>query len=553
MSDDRKVKGFSNDVGFGGSNAPSLRELPFRIMAVGNFCGANRSEARTATAIDAHDFDKVLAQLWPRAVFEVENLLGTGKALEVDFTPGAIKDFDAANVAARIPALAPVADFIARAKALQAGTLKPGDFKSGLAAIQAVPALREPLDVLLDSIGGAPKADAGPAPTGSDDALAGIFNMVDTGKRETGGSAVDNFAAAVGGGRKGIDAGEAIRAAETVLAKQLAPVLTHPQMTELERNWRGLHLLCKRGKGAKIEVFDGDFDSWQAAVYEREYSGASEAPLAMVLLADPMANTAAGMAALQEWGDAGGQIQCAVVFEAGEDFLGISLAELAKLDAPATLFSESRFDKWRSLRDKDESRWLVAAMNGYRATKTLWGSPVWLIGAAVAQSMQRSGWPASHTGAADGEIEGLPTLAREGTEHPLEALLPDRHLKDLSRAGFTPLMAQPNHDSAWVLLAPTAHAPSKAEEEGKVGSLAYQLTAARIAEAVMRAKGALMTANDAESTVASFEAFLNALLSDTGPGATAMARVNGDRLEIALRTGREVLNGAEFQMALTLS
>lgn len=553
MSDDRKVKGFSNDFGFGKSNLPSLRELPFRIMAVGNFCGANRSEARTAAAIDAHDFDKVLAQHWPRALFEVENLLGSGKTLEVDFTPATIKDFEPANVAARIPALAPVADFIARAKALHAGTLKPAEFKRDLSAIQAVPALREPLNALLDSIGGAP-VDTGPAPqTGSDDALAGIFSMVETGKRDTGGSAVDSFAAGISGGQKGFDTSAAVRAAEALLAKQLAPVLAHPQLRSLERNWRGLHLLCKRGKGASIEVFDGDFDSWQAAVFEREYSGASEAPLAMVLLADPIANSAAGMEALHQWGDGGGQIQCAVVFEAGVDFRGVGMSELAKLDAPATLFNDGRFDKWRSLRDKDESRWLVAAMNGYCATKALWGSPVWLIGAAVAQSMQRTGWPASHTGTADGEVEGLPTLAREGAEFPLEALLPDRHLKDLSRAGFTPLMAQPNHDSAWVLLAPTAHQPSKAEEEGKHGALAYQLTAARIGEAIMRAKGALMVANDAETTVTNFENYLNALLSDTGAGATAMARVRGDTLEIALRTGRDVLNGVELQLGLGLA
>ncbi len=571
MPDDkRNVKGFSNDVGFGGSDLPDLKNMPFRIMAVGNFCGANRSEARNPAAIDAHDFDSVLEQLWPRAVFEVENHLGTGKTVEIDFTPKSIKDFEPRNLAARIPALAPVADFIARARGLAAGTLKPAEFKRDLAAIQAVPALRDALETALDKAGGPPAtSENAPAPgragDSGDAAIDSIFDMVDSGpKKQTAGSAIDSFAAGMGGGQKGIDVGDAIAMAEKLLEKQLVPVLINPLMHELERNWRGLHLLCKRGKGASIEVFDGDFDAWQEGVFNRELSGASNAPLALVLLADAITNSPADLETLQQWGDAGAQLQCAVAFEASEEFLGIDMQKLAGLSAAATVFDDARFDKWRSLRDKDESRWLVAGLNPYlaRAAHTrgkqgidapaLWGSPVWVIGAAVAQSMQRTGWPASHTGVSDGEVEQLPTLARDGTEFPLGALLSDRHLKDLNKSGFTPLMAQPNHDSAWVLLAPTVHRPSKAEEEGKMGSLAYQLLAARIGEAVIRAKGLLSVPNDADATVSKVESFLNALLSNTGPGATAMARVNGGALEIAIRTGRDVLNGVEMQFGVGL-
>jgi type VI secretion system ImpB/VipA family protein len=575
MADDGKVKGFTNNAGFGGSDLPDLKEMPFRMMAVGNFCGANRSEARNPVAIDAHDFDKVLEQLWPRAVFEVENHLGSGKVVEIDFTPKSIKDFEPRNVAARIPALAPVADFIERARGLAAGTLKPAEFKRDLAAIQAVPALREPLEMVFDKAGG-PAASSGQArgddaapstnPKDSGDApIDSIFNMVDGGpKKQTADKAIDAFVGGMGSGQKGIDVSAAIAAAEKVLEKQLVPVLMHPQLHELERNWRGLHLLCKRGKGAAIEVYDGTFDDWQAAVFNRELAGASEAPLAMVLVADSFTNSAAHLDLIQQWGDSGGQLQCAVVFEASEEFLGIDMVKLAGLSASATVFDDARFDKWRSLRDKDESRWLVAGMNPYlsRPAHTrgkqgidappLWGSPVWIIGSAVAQSVQRTGWPTQHTGVGDGEVEGLPTLARDGAEFPLGAVLSDRHLKDLNKSGFTPLMAQPNHDSAWVLLAPTVHRPSKAEEEGKMGSLAYQLLAARIGEAVIRAKGRLSVPNDADATVSKVESFLNALLSNTGAGATAMARAQDGVLEIAIRTGRDVLNGVEMQFGVGL-
>lgn len=553
-----KVEGFSNDVGFGGSDLPELREMPFRIMAVGDFCGVNRSAAREPAVIDAHDFDKRMSDFMPRAMFEVPNLLGTGKTLEIDFTPTSIKDFEPANVASRISALTPLHEFIRRAKGLRDGSIKPNEFKRDLGPIQAIPALQDALEAVFQAIGGGEGAT--PA--------VDIDSILDaTAKpKEPKGSAIDAFAAGLGGGSdKGFDVSGAIDTANRLLAKQLDPVLDHESVRRLERNWRGLHLLCKRGKGARIEIFDGDFEAWQEAVFQRELAGTSEAPLALVLLADEIPGGSAAMDQLQQWGDAGGQIQCAVVFEAGEAFLNTGVDTLAKMDAPATHFDQPWFDKWRSLRDKDESRWLVAALNPWFMRPAFthkrhnaegpvsWGSPVWIVGAVVAGSMERTGWPANHTGASSGEITGLAVYPHaDGAAYPLRALLPEAHFKDLVKAGFTPLATQANNDAAWVLLAPTVHRPSRAEEEGKLGTLAYQLLAARVGEAIVRAKQRLSVPNDEQATVSNFERYANALVSNTGPGATAMARVQGGRIEIALRTGKEVLNGVELQLALGL-
>jgi type VI secretion system ImpB/VipA family protein len=568
MSDDRRVKGFADDsFGFGPSDHPEVRALPFRIMAVGNFCGVNRSEARNPAVIDAHDFDKVLGQFWPRALFEVENELGSGKTIEIDFTPQSLKDFEPAAMAARIKALAPVADFIARAKGLADGTLKPAEFKRDLAPIQAVPALRDALDAVLDKIGGSAAARgdlSDEASAKSDKDVDAIFNMVEQ-KKPAGGSAIESFAAGLGGGgQKGIDVGDAINLAQKVLEKQLRPVLEHPQVRELERNWRGLSLLCKRGKGAQIEVFDGDFDAWQERVQQREYAGANEAPLSLVVLCDEIENSPADLEQLQQWGDAGGEIQCPVVFDAGT-LVGESASALARRDHPAGLFDDARFDKWRALRDKDESRWLCAALNPFvlRPAYTrkkhraeapeLYGSPAWLVAAAVAGSMRNTGWPASHTGAQAGEVEQLPIVAHEdGAEYPLETTLSDRALKDLVKAGFTPLMCQPNNDSAWVMLAPTVHKPSKAEEEGKLGTLAYQLLAARIGEMLMRNKAKLVVGGDLQASAENCAKFLGGLLAETGPGANINIGAQGQTLVMNIRTGRELLGGVELQLGINV-
>ncbi|MCA8937558.1 MAG: type VI secretion system contractile sheath large subunit [Planctomycetes bacterium] len=553
MSDDGKVKGFSSDFGFGSTDHPEVKPLPFRIMAVGDFCGAGRDLERGPVNIDAHDFDAVMAKLGVRAFFEVENeLSGADKTLEVDLKLTSIKSFEPTNIAAGIPALGAVSEFIRRAKGVSDGSVKPAEFKQNLSEFQKVPLLREPLEALLEKLGGAP-ASSEPA---SDDASGGdavdaIFDMVDAPKKQTGGSAIDAFAGSLSGGsQKGIDVSGGIALAMAALEKQLKAVTGHEQYKRLEANWRGLHLLCKRGKGAQIELFDGDFDAWQERVYQREYAGTTEAPLGLVVLGDDIENSPAGLEALQQWGDAGGQIQCGVVFNAGQ-LIGEDMRTLAKRDAPANLFDDPRFDKWRSLRDKDESRWLCAALNGWECAGN-WGSPAWLVAVVVAQSMRRTGWPSAHTGAADGEIEQLKTREYDGAEIPLQTTLSDRALKDLSKVGFTPLICQANNDSAWVMLAPTVHKPSKAEEEGKLGTLAYQLLAARMGEMIMRNKGKLIVPGDMQGSAENFAKFLAGMLAESGPGANIDITSQGSTLVLSIRTGRDMLGGAELQLGVNV-
>lgn len=544
MADDKKLKGFNNDFGFGRTDRVDIKAMPLRVQAIGDFGGANRFEG--ARAIDAHDFDAVLAKLAPRLVMQVENLLGTGKTLDVDLTFKSIKDFEPATLAARIPGLDAVAEFSRRTKGLADGSLKPAQFKDGLSQFSAVPKLQPALDAVLERMGGAPRPAASGEGTGGLDSL---FAMVDEKKDAPSGSAVEAFAGSLSTGKAGLDVSSAQKLADKLLADQLKLITAEPALNAMEAAWRGLYMFCRKGKGARIEIVDAapgsELEAWQAATQD-ELAGTSEVPLALALLATPVTNDAAGNALLHELGDHAGLLQAPLVFEAGEAFLGTTLPELAKLDHPGALFDTPAFDKWRSLRDKDESRWLVAAVNPFVLRAGLWGSPVWLVGASVAQSMQRTGWPTQHTGAGDGEIEQLKTHAHDGGEFPLQTILPDRHLKDLTRAGFTPLICQANHDSAWVILAPTVHRPSRAEEEGKMGSLAYQLLAARLGEAVMRGKTRLMQADVTEAAQA-FEEYAKAVVSDTGQGHDAAALVRDDYIELHIRTGREVLNGAELQ------
>ena len=134
-----------------------------------------------------------------------------------------------------------------------------------------------------------------------------------------------------------------------------------------------------------------------------------------------------------------------------------------------------------------------------------------------------------------------------------QATFSDRALKDLSRAGFTPLMCQPNNDSAWVMLAPMVHKPSKAEEEGKLGTLAYQLLAARMGETLISHKSKLVVQGDASATAQNVAKFIAGLLADTGPGANIDIQGDENQLVLSIRTGKDLLGGVELQLGINLT
>lgn len=585
MGGDNEVKGFQNDIGFGPSDRPDQRPLPLLMICLADFCGAGHDPGRGCVAIDAHDFDEVLAGLKPQAHLHVENRLGGSGSLEVNVVLESLKDFEPRRLAAKVPALCAVQNFVQRADELQQGKLTPAQFRQDLAGYGDAPALKPVLDQLLDLIGGTGTASgtgqasaAAPQAAGGalDSAIDSIFSMVETGPRTTGAAgAMDAAAASLAGGAR-FNLAEPMRRAGALLESQLALIIRHPQWRAMESAWRGLWTLCKAGKSAAIQLLDAPpgqmAQRLETRVAAPDRRGEGPGAIALILCDFELHNNPAAMDTLQALADLGQELQAPVVVGAGPALLGRPAAAIAAMDAPANLLQDSSFDKWRSLRDKESARWLAVAFNGFAARApftaarhgfaepvggehdVLWANPAWLVACSVASSFELTGWPCNHTGMVDGEIPSLPVfeVAGRDSQYPLQAILPDSHLKDLARCGLIPLACQANHDSAWVLVAPVFRQATRAEEQGKVNSLGYAMLASRLGALVTRAKGRLVVVNDPDRTQVNFEQFLEGLLSDTGPGAGADVRV-GDALELTLRVGRTILNGVELNMALPLA
>lgn len=555
--DDGKVKGFANEFGFGPSDHPEVKPQPLRLLAVSQFAGANRDA--TPRAIDAHDFDRVLAALQPALWLTVPNLLGSReKTLDLELRFAALADFEPMWVAAALPALRGAAGLLAALDDLEKGKSAPSQLAARRAEFGPAPAVLE----VLDSVTGAPPA--APAAKGGEGSLDRIFDMVQS--KPAAGSAIDAFAAGLGGGSGNRDVAAPRARLRRLLEQQLAAILGHPEFRELEARWRGLHALCRRQGEARVDVLA--CPAGNAAECIR--ANARQA-YALVLVDAPFANTPAALDELQALAELGEELQAPVVVALGEEFFGMTPAELARHTAPATILDDARFDKWRSLREKECARWLGCAVNGFLArppwtarhnyaepvrsdADLLWASPVWLVGAAAARSFTQTGWPGAQTGVADGEIAQLPVCARPGDDNqfPLKVVLPDTHLKDLARAGLVPLMCQANHDSAWLLLDPVVKRPSRDEEKGKVATISWQMLAARLGALVLGARATLVAVNDEGATRANFERFLHGLLAETGPGHDVRVAMEGANLRLVLETGRRLLNGARFEFGIPL-
>lgn len=420
-------------------------------------------------------------------------------------------------------------------------------------------------------------------------------------------AAVGSFISSITGTNRKRPAGKSagpVGAVERLIADQLEAICGDPEVRALERAWSGLRFLVGRtdfrGEPVQIEILDvakADVARvFRDTVYPAEAADTQEAPLGLVAAAYEFEKSAADLDALQSLAEDAEALQAPVVGAVGLGFLGIAdgpdgPAELAALRDPGTRLDGDGNDQWSALRDKEAARWLALGLNpfllrpahdlaadrhlryaagGGPCGEPLWGEPCWVIASVVLRSFAEHGWPTEITGSEAGKVEDLPVLPFEApgvqtAEIPLAAPLAQRAAESLSDAGLVPLACHPNRDAAFVYYARVVRRPGRipGDDRGKLArlftSLPYNLLAARVAQVMIRAKPTLATGYDDAEIGQRATRFLRDLLADTGPGASAGARVEPDPdepsrrlLALSVGTGRGVLGGVDLSLDLPL-
>lgn len=579
--------------------APGSVEVPlerFRILALGNFRGYPDARDAAPRRVRASTLDKDFAALAPILRVDVKDHLSGGEQpLEVEARLEARTDLKPDKLAARIPALAPLVRLLDDVDGLAAGKLDAGRVEANRAVYAGIKGLGGAVTALDRALrqrgsGGASSSggggggalasvfEAGRKAQSGDSVLDNIFSMIDSGDAAPAPAAAAPAASSSGGdsGWKGaLD--QARQLGLELLERQLAEVLRHPQVRQVEGAWRGLELLLSRAPKegeVEVEVWDCDLESPETAlihgVVRRHAAPDAPPPPSLVVLDAMFSRTAADVARLELIAEAAEALQAPVVVGLGDAFLGTDLPTLAGLDHPGGAL-ERGLEKWNGARGNQTFRWLVGAANrvllrapwkrGERGARIgeriggredlTWGNPAWVVATAAAISAGRTGWPSDLT-SPEG-IEDLPMdpAAEPELRGPLEAPLALDAVEALAEVGVLALTGPRDRDAARITRAPTAHRAPQ-DEPRWLSGLPYQLVATRIAGALMRAKDRLTAAHDPEQVCERVERFAAGLVGDTGPGAGARAKLVGSEVEVEIRTGRNVLGGVSLVLGLNL-
>ncbi|MGE0434566.1 MAG: type VI secretion system contractile sheath large subunit, partial [Planctomycetota bacterium] len=300
----------------------------------------------------------------------------------------------------------------------------------------------------------------------------------------------------------------------------------------------------------------------------------------------------ADMELLQTLAERGESVQTAVLTGIGDGFFpGKSLAQVAKLPDPGTLFRETAFEKWRSIREKECARWLAVAANRFllrdpwtpesargveytekvsSADDLLWGSAAHVIAAACCRSFAKEHWPTEITGYEAGRFDSMSLRDSDGAgsaKIPTEAMFGEDQAKGLYDAGLITLVVEPNRDSVFVMRAPTVLLPAKTDDDHlnvvnrRMAQLPYQLLAARLGEEVFHHKNDLTGDGEIKTVHDNWEKFLGSIFASTGDGAGVAVSVDKDPenpdsgrllVQLRVRTGKKILKSVDVQFGFYL-
>jgi len=363
-----------------------------------------------------------------------------------------------------------------------------------------------------------------------------------------------------------------------VPAAAIDAVLHAPAFQRLESAWRGLSLLLEHAREAvSIEVLSlprkGLAARFREAVFEPARSAAD--PLSLILLDFDFSHKPDDLAAVADLAGMAKVLQAPIVAAASPAFFDFRfLVQAVGLPDLLERLGDNAHAPWRAFQATEPARWAALTINRYlqRAPYTadggghaemvsesnpdsyLWGRGAWLVAAAVARSVNTHGHALDLAGGTGGGFSGLATRpfavkANESVPLATEVALAEMQALELSRAAFTPIVGPLRRDVALIPIAVTAFRlkPGKLSVEG---TIAYQLTAARLAQFCGRLLDEMPAADAA--TVAAF--FRSELIGFLGPlaGETPDEVVTVEVIEDASAGGSGPIASVKIKPPVTL-
>jgi type VI secretion system protein ImpC len=301
---------------------------------------------------------------------------------------------------------------------------------------------------------------------------------------------------------------ERIAGIDRTLSAQVAEILHHAEFQRLEATWRGLHYLVHQtetGATLKIKVLNlsktdllrqqekvSEFDQsfLFKAVYDDELGTPGGQPYGLLVGDYQFDHTDSS---LLSWIAAIAAASHAPFIAAASPAM-FGFDSFTDLPIPrdlAEIFRGSQYEKWRSFRRSEDSRYLGLTLprillrlpygtdgrpieafdfqefgGAPEHSQLLWGSAAWAFATRVAESYAKYGWLAAVRGMEGGGRVGDLPLHTYATDDgdivakcPTEVLILDRREFELGRLGFLPLSYYKGTEYAVFLTASSCQSP----------------------------------------------------------------------------------------------
>jgi type VI secretion system protein ImpC len=307
---------------------------------------------------------------------------------------------------------------------------------------------------------------------------------------------------------------KAMAAIDAKMSKQLAAVMHHPRFLQLEGSWRGLrHLVftSETGPMLKIKVLNitkrqllNDFN--KAAefdqsllfkkIYENEFGTPGGEPYASLITDYEFTNHPDDIDLLRGLAGVGAAAFAPVLTNAHPSLFELQdYRQLPGVRDLSMVFEGPKYTKWRSLRDSEDSRFLVLTMprslarlpygaatspveafdyeegepgKAMEHEQYCWMNSAFVMGTKLTDAFAKYQWCTAIRGAeGGGKVENLPThvfTSDDGdtdSKCPTEIGITDRREAELSKLGFLPLCHYKNTDYAVFFGAQTVQKPKK--------------------------------------------------------------------------------------------
>ena len=286
---------------------------------------------------------------------------------------------------------------------------------------------------------------------------------------------------------------------DALLSDQLNEVMHDPKFQKLEASWRGMHYLVDKTETddmLRLRVLNltkkelsrdlekaKEFDQSELfkKVYTAEYDMFGGTPYGALIGDFEFGKHPQDIALLKNLSNVAAAAHAPFISAAAPELFGFtSFEQITKERDLAALFRGREYDKWRSFRESEDSRYVGLCMphillrlpygpktkpiesfnfdekvDGRDSTKYLWGNAAYAMGARITEAFSLYGWCAAIRGVENGGlVQDLPlhTFTTDKGEIaakcPTETLIPERMENQLSGLGFMGLLHAKNTDFA---------------------------------------------------------------------------------------------------------